>query len=477
MTTGRLVVVSNRVGLPAARGTAAAGGLAVGLQTALKERGGLWFGWSGELVQGDAPAAPTPRLIEQGRVTYALNDLTRAEHKGYYADFANRALWPLFHYRVDLAGFDPHAYQIYREVNERFARALQPLLRPDDLVWVHDYHLIPLGGALRRLGCAQRMGFFLHIPFPAAQVFATLPCHEELGRDLGRYDVAGFHTRTDVHQFVDYMTRELGAEHGAGSDDDHVVRLNGRRLRAVAVPIGVDPREVERLGRSAEAKRQAGALAATLGDRRLVIGVDRLDYSKGIPQRMRAFETLLRDHPAQRRAVTYLQVSAPSREEVPEYRDLRRVIERLAGHINGRFGEFDYVPLRYVNRTYSRKALAGFFALSKVGLITPLRDGLNLVAEEYVVAQDSDDPGVLVLSRFAGAAEVLDGAVVVNPYDIAGVANALDRALTMAPAERRDRHAALLASVRVNDIAAWRRRFLAALEATATDGPPVLAAA
>lgn len=465
---GRLVVVSNRVSVPGPR-KAAAGGLAVGLQAALRERGGLWFGWSGEHAE---EPVEQPRLVEQGKVAFALLDLTREEHRGYYAGFSNRALWPVCHYRIDLASFDPHAYQTYREVNARFAAALRPLLRDDDLVWVHDYHLVPLAGELRRLGCRQRIGFFLHIPFPAAQVFATLPCHQDLGRDLAQYDLVGLHTRTDVEQLTDYLTRELRAK----EEGHDLLACDGRRVQLLASPIGIDLADVEKLTRSAEARRQAKALEASLAGRRLIVGIDRLDYTKGIIERLRAFEQLLRDYGSQRRNVTLMQISAPSREEVPEYQSMRRSIERLVGHINGRFGEHDWVPVRYLNRTYSRRAVMGFCAISKVGLITPLRDGLNLVAEEYVAAQPEADPGVLVLSRFAGAAEYLDGALIVNPYDVAGVAKALDRALTMPLEERQERHRRMLGAVRTYDIVAWRSLFLQALEAVESR-PPRRAAA
>ncbi len=453
---GRLVVVSNRVSVPGARGTAA-GGLAVGLQAALRERGGLWFGWSG--AHSEEPVEQ-PAITERDKVTYALLDLSRDEHRGYYAGFSNRALWPICHYRIDLASFDPQAYTTYRQVNARFAAALKPLLRDDDLVWIHDYHLVPLAGELRRLGCAQRMGFFLHIPFPAAQVFATLPCHQELGRDLAEYDLVGLHTRTDVDQLTDHLTRELHARNEGGD----VIACGKRRTRLLACPIGIDVPEVEKFTRSAEAKRQAKALKESLNDRKLIVGIDRLDYTKGITERLRAFEQLLREDEAHRRAVTLMQVSAPSREEVPEYQTMRRSIERLVGHINGRFGEHDWVPVRYLNRTYSRRTVTGFCSISTVGLVTPLRDGLNLVAEEYVAAQPEADPGVLVLSRFAGAAEYLKGALIVNPYDVAGVAKALDQGLTMPLEERQERHRSMLAAVRTYDIVAWRRRYLEALE-------------
>ena len=260
-------------------------------------------------------------------------------------------------------------------------------------------------------------------------------------------------------------------ESDASAGVSHLATCAGRRVEVLADPIGVDVREVERLAASAEARRQARTFGANLGDRRLVIGADRLDYTKGIPLRLRAFEHLLREQPALRGTVVMLQVSAPSREEVPEYQNLRRSIERLVGHINGRFGDHEWVPVHYVNRTYARRALTGFFALSKAALVTPLRDGLNLVAEEYVVAQPPDDPGVLVLSRFAGAAEFLDGALITNPYDIAGTAEALGRALTMPLEERQERHGRLMAAIRENDIAAWRRRFLDFLDTSRARRP------
>ena len=454
---GRLVVVSNRVSIPKGRG-ASAGGLAIGVQAALRERGGLWFGWSGETA---AEPSRTPRTTEEGRVSYALIDLTPQEKRDYYGGFANRTLWPLLHYRVDLTTYDLGWLETYRAVNRRFAEILSPMLEPDDLVWVQDFHLIPLGAELRRLGHQNRLGFFLHVPFPAAQVYAALPCHAELALDLCVYNVVGFHTPVDVEQFSDYVTRELG---GSARGDGHLV-VGDKQFHAVATPIGIDVEEVQRLRDSAEGRRSGSGLKASAGDRKLIVGVDRLDYSKGIPERLRAYEMLLQDYAAHRREVVCLQISAPSREDVQEYRDLRRGIERLAGHIIGRFSEADWVPLRYVNRTYARRAVVGFFAASRVGLVTPLRDGLNLVAQEYIAAQPSDDPGVLVLSRFAGAAAIMQGALIVNPYDVPGTAAAIDRALTMPEGERRERHAALMEAIRANDVTAWRNRFLGDLEA------------
>jgi trehalose 6-phosphate synthase len=450
----RLVVVSNRVAVPSGR-RAAAGGLAVGLQAALGETGGLWFGWSGRIVE----APGTPELSRVGGVSYAVTDLSAAEHQGYYAGFANRTLWPLFHYRSDLASLERDWWTAYRAVNRRFAEQLAPLLRPDDRIWVQDYHLIPLGHELRRLGIGARLGFFLHIPFPAAQLFVILPWHRQLAQDLCAYDVVGFQTETDVQQFHDYVERELGGSCGQHEE----VRALGRSLRVLASPIGIDVAEMQELAASAEALRQMQRLAVSTRGRPLILGVDRLDYSKGVPERLRGYELLLREHEQHLRHAVFMQISAPSREEVPEYVQLREEVERLAGHINGRYGEADWVPLRYLNRTHSRRVLAGFYRLARVGYVTPLRDGLNLVAAEFVAAQDPDDPGVLVLSRFAGAAEILRGALIVNPHDSHDLAGALHRALSMAVEERRERFRTLLAAIATHDIEAWRRRFLAAL--------------
>jgi trehalose 6-phosphate synthase len=455
--TGRLVVVSNRVAPLSGRQAASAGGLAVGVHAALSESGGLWFGWSGNLVDEPGP----PHLQHSGPITYALADLTQAEHEGYYGAFSNRALWPTFHYRLDLAKFDREAMDIYRQVNRRLAGQLAALLKPGDRIWVHDYHLIPFGRELRRLGVEGRIGFFLHIPFPAPEIYVALPWHHSLAEDLCAYDVVGFQTHEHARQFIDYATDELGAVREEGT----TLRVAERRITVDAFPIGIEVDDVIRMANSVESRRQAQALAASLAGHALVIGVDRLDYSKGVPDRLRAFEVLLREHPDWRGRVTLVQISAPSREDVPEYQDLRRSVERLAGRINGRLGGAEWMPVRYVNRSYTRRSLAGFYRIARVGLVTPLRDGMNLVAGEYVAAQNPNDPGVLVLSRFAGAAEFFEGAVVINPFDVDLTATALHQALSMSLEERRERHARLLESVRSHDALHWRDRFLTALDA------------
>jgi trehalose 6-phosphate synthase len=324
---------------------------------------------------------------------------------------------------------------------------------------VHDYHLIPLGEELREQGIRSRLGFFLHVPFPSAEVYVALPWHERLLESLSRYDLVGLQTSNDLRNFHDYLYRE-----GIGyALSDGLVHAFGRTLRVQDFPIGIDTEDFSRMATSAEAVRASQRLSRSLLGRKLIIGVDRLDYTKGITERLRAYETLLQNYPRQRGQVTFVQISAPSREEVPEYLEMRRQVEAASGRINGRFSEYDWMPLRYLNRGFTRRTLAGFFRMSRIGLVTPLRDGMNLVAKEYVAAQSEKDPGVLVLSRFAGAADELDGAVIVNPYDIEAVADAMHLGLIMPLDERQDRWRRLFAQIRERDIVYWRRAFVDAL--------------
>lgn len=435
-----------------------AGGLAVGVHAALRETGGVWFGWS-----GDTPAEPAdePRVFRTGKVTYGLIDIKDTDFEAFYGGFSNRTLWPLFHHRIDLTSFEHQWYATYRRVNRRFAELLLPLLEDDDVIWIHDYQLIPMAAELRRMGVKGRIGFFLHIPFPAPDIYVTLPWHRQLAVDLCAHDVVGFQTGGDLRQFQLYLESEVGGRIGA----DGAIAAFGRELKAGAYPIGIDVDDVISMARSPEAKRQADRVKATLpGGRKLMIGVDRLDYTKGILERLRAFEKMLQDYPSQRRGVVMLQISAPSREDVPEYLDMRQQVELMTGHLNGAYSESDWVPLRYINRSFSRRALTGFFRMSALCLVTPLRDGMNLVAEEFVAAQDEADPGVLVLSRFAGCAGIIDGALIVNPYDTHHMADTLHAGLEMPIEERRERWQRMMRTVRRHDIDAWRDRFLADLK-------------
>ncbi|MDE1173058.1 MAG: alpha,alpha-trehalose-phosphate synthase (UDP-forming) [Parvibaculaceae bacterium] len=452
--TGRLVVVSNRVG--PVKDVGRAGGLAVALVDALKSRDGIWYGWSGKIDE----ASGTKLTLEgAGNLTLCTLDLTEKEYDDYYNGFANRCLWPLFHYRIDLTAFDRQYYDGYLRVNNKFARGLNPLLRPEDLIWVHDYHFLAFAHELRSLGAQQRMGFFLHIPFPSREVLATLPNHDALVRALFAYDVVGFQTQSDCDRFTDYVIHEA-----EGSVLGDRIRAYGRTIEARAFPIGIDALAFAGMAKDdGEAKRQDLKMRKMLGERAQIIGVDRLDYTKGLPERFLAFERLLEDYGDLRGKVTLLQIAPVSRAEVEEYKDIRAQLEGMTGHINGRFSEYDWTPLRYLNRPFSRRSLAGLYRASKVGLVTPLRDGMNLVAKEYVAAQDDEAPGVLVLSRFAGAARQMREALIVNPYDIKGVADALKRALDMPLEERKERHASLKQGLIREDAAHWRDDFLQAL--------------
>jgi len=456
--TGRLVVVSNRVG--PVDDTTRAGGLAVALLDTLRATGGLWFGWSGKV---DERPLGVPTLERHRGITVATLDLTPAEHAHYYNGYANGSLWPLFHSSLERARFRRVDRDAYCGVNRRFACALEPLLEDDDLVWVHDYHLLPLGEELRALGCEQPLGFFLHIPFPAPEVLRALPEHDRLLRGLFAYDVVGFQSERDRRCFVAYVLDELGGN-VEGADTVHAF---GRAITCRVFPIGIDTGAFHRAATSPEAAAQAEIMAKALHDRLAIVGVDRLDYTKGLPQRFEAFARFLADYPAQRGRASFVQIAPTSRGEVEQYARLREELERLSGAINGAYAELDWTPLRYINRGYSRVALAGIYRLARVGLVTPLRDGMNLVAKEFVAAQSEDDPGVLVLSRFAGAAEHADGALLVNPYDIKGVADAIQTALDMPHEERRERWRRLHAAFGAYDVGRWRNDFVATLAAYA----------
>ncbi|MCB1521773.1 MAG: trehalose-6-phosphate synthase [Hyphomicrobiaceae bacterium] len=451
----RLIVVSNRVA--DLTKSVQSGGLAVALADALREHRGIWFGWDGTVVSDAAPIGIN--LTQQHHVRTATVPLTQRDYDEYYVGFSNNVLWPSFHYRLDLGIIDAKSIDGYRRVNQRFAKALSALLEPDDVIWVHDYHLIPLAAELRALGMRQNIGFFLHIPFPPPDIFLAVPEPEWLARAMFSYDVIGFQTRTDTANFRRYMIEHNGAtEIGA-----HQIAAFGRTTTVRDFPIGIDVDAFHEMAHTPKAVEQIERLNRRSMVSSQIVGVDRLDYSKGLPDRLRAFRLLLELYPENRKAVTLMQISPPTREDVAAYSEIRKELEGLSGAINGEFGDFDWTPVRYIHRAVPRDTLAALFRGSQVGLVTPLRDGMNLVAKEYVAAQDADDPGVLVLSRFAGAAEDLEEAILVNPYDNQEVAQSLQRALTMRQGERRERHKALIARVRQHDVRNWRETFLEAL--------------
>ncbi len=449
----RLVVVSNRVAPVKQPRAGSQGGLAVGILAALRDRGGIWFGWNGDISEQGGRKTD---IVKAGNLTYATIALNQANYDEYYFGFANRSLWPLFHYRMDLSDFNRRDYEGYRRTNRLLASRLRPLLEPEDLVWVHDYHLIPMAEELRNAGCEQRLGFFLHIPWPAVQVMLALPQHRHIVRSMCTYDVVGFQTESDRKAFCSYILEEAGGMVG----DNGLVRAFGRTVKTGVFPIGIDTENVTRFAAAAVDSRTTQRLKSSLGGRDLLIGVDRLDYSKGLIQRLEAFEHLLETYPEHRGNTVMLQIAPPSRSDVPEYQQIQRELEAVAGRVNGRYAEFDWVPTRYLNKGFNRRTLCGFFRTSSVGFVTPLRDGMNLVAKEYVAAQDPKDPGVLVLSRFAGAANELPEALIVNPFDTEGVAEALQRALMMSLEERRERWQVMFDRICQHDITEWREAFL-----------------
>jgi trehalose 6-phosphate synthase len=460
----RLVVVSNRVSVPSGDGAKRAGGLEVALRPTLQHNGGVWLGWSGKVA---APDQRETRSVKYKNVEFVVTDLANEDYQEYYNGFANRVLWPILHYRLDLAEFARRDLSGYFRVNNHFAAELEKIITEDDLIWIHDYHLIPIASALRRRGHANRIGFFLHVPFPPPEILTSLPNHEQLIPLLLDNDVVGFQTDSDAGNFVRYLisecnpTREMRVFETAGRLI--TFNVNGHQTKIGSFPVGIEPRAFERLARRHVRSPLVKDLVASLGDRALMIGVDRLDYSKGLLQRLDGFDLFLANHPDWIGKVTYLQIAPKNRSGIPEYADLEQAASTAAGRINGKYGEVSWTPIRYVNRVYSRSVLAGLYRTARVGLVTPLRDGMNLVAKEYVAAQDPDDPGVLILSRFTGAAIDMRRALLVNPYDAESVANAIAQALAMPLEERRARHKALLAGVTDYDVARWQREFLTAL--------------
>jgi trehalose 6-phosphate synthase len=454
----RLIVISNRVAAPKPQGEGGAqGGLAVALSAALREYQGLWFGWSGKITEsftGDIDFA-----CHDG-VSSATIDLEEQDVDEYYNGYANRTLWPLFHYRIDLAEYDRSFGAGYERVNERFAGTVAPLIEADDLVWVHDYHLIPLGAQLRERGLRNRIGFFLHIPWPPARLLTSLPAHERLVLSLLAYDVIGFQTAEWLESFTNYVERELGGH----VDADGTVHVGDRSVHAAAYPIGIDYQEFRAAAGSEEAREACARLTESAAGRHTIIGVDRLDYSKGLAERFEGYRRFLEDNEACIGRLFLLQIAPPSRGEVHTYEAIRESLDELSGRINGEFAEVDWVPIRYVNQGYGREDLAGFYRAAKIGLVTPLRDGMNLVAKEYVAAQDPDDPGILILSRFAGAALQLKDALLVNPYSKEDISDAIRKAIAMPKEERIRRWRAMNAVVEREDVVWWRRNFVEALE-------------
>ena len=457
-----LVVVSNRV----ARGKTnepMTGGLAAALLPVVENSGAIWVGSSGRVRDG-SQKEPFAEVEALGAGALAMLDLPAAHYGGYYEGFANSALWPALHSRTDLITATQEDYRSYREVNAFMARALLRFQKPDTAFWIQDYHFLALGAELRRLGVTRPVGFFLHTPWPARTIIEGVPHHRELIEAMLACNLIGFQTQNDCENFLSYIELNLGLV-----VEDGIVASRFGKTRVAVFPIGIDPEKFARQAAKAVSHPDVSRLRRSLNGEKLAIGVDRLDYSKGLVNRINAFDRMWTSHPALRRTVSLLQIATPSRGSIEAYGNLQGELAKLVSDVNGRHGEVDWTPIRYLNKGFSQTVLAGLYRTAQVGVVTPLHDGMNLVAKEYVAAQNPDDPGVLVLSKFAGAANELDTALLVNPHDIDGMARTIATALAMPLAERRMRWEAMMQKLRSHTIQRWFAEFVDALQGTQSD--------
>src|ERR1700744_3198033 len=457
-----LVVVSNRV----ARGKAhepMTGGLAAALLPVVENSGAIWVGSSGRVRDGHQKE-PFAEVEALGAGALAMLDLPAAHYGGYYEGFANSALWPALHSRSDLIRVTQGDYRSYREVNAFMARALLRFNKEDTAFWVQDYHFLALGAELRDLGITGPIGFFLHTPWPAHSVIEGVPHHRELIEAMLGYDLIGFQTEDDRDNFLGYVKNNLELH----VHDEVVIPPTGP-TRAAVSPIGIDADKFAVAAAKAVTHPDVSRLRRSLNGERLAIGVDRLGYSKGLINRISAFDQMWAMHPNLARSVSLLQIATPSRGTIEAYGKLQSDVARLVSEVNGRHGEVDWTPIRYLNKGFGQAVLAGLYRTAQVGVVTPLHDGMNLVAKEYVAAQNPADPGVLVLSKFAGAANELDTALLVNPHDIDGMARTIATALSMPLTERRMRYEAMMKKLRGHSIQQWFAYFIEALGQSPAD--------
>ncbi|WP_049720950.1 alpha,alpha-trehalose-phosphate synthase (UDP-forming) [Gilvimarinus polysaccharolyticus] len=452
----RLIVVSNRVAKSDATSKGSEGGLAVGVMAAMEKDGGIWFGWSGKIDNRNEE----PKTETRGNIEYVTINLRQSEYNQYYKGYANSVLWPLFHQRPELMRYRDIDLSGYLQANQKFADELLKIIQPGDTIWVHDYHLIPLGKMLREAGIKNPIGFFLHTPFPSLDLLRTVPGYTKTLKDLMRYDLVGFQTEGDHMGFC------MGIAQGLGGEilKNDKLRLGSLHCTSRVYPISVETSVLNGAAHAGMHTDEYRRLHSSLGDRSLIIGVDRLDYSKGLVQRCQAYDKLLGQNQEFIRNVVYLQISPTSRGDVQAYGDLAKRIDSEVGHIIGTYADFDWMPMRYLNRGFRRRTILAMYNLARVGLVTPLKDGMNLVAKEYVAAQNPEDPGVLVLSELAGAADELDSAVIINPYDVCATTGALAQALKMPLNERIDRWRKMMDVLENHDIHAWQSKFLGDLQ-------------
>ncbi len=458
----RVVMVSNRLPAQPEEDTESrvkpVGGLATAIFSLLENAGEpcLWFGWSGKTAPSKERVL---RRWSYGPIEFASIDFSQTELDAFYHGFCNRVLWPLFHCFQDRVKLSLSEFNVYLRVNQRFAQELAMLLSDQDIIWVHDYHLLPLGSYLRQQGFVGPIGFFLHIPFPPVEFWQILPSSEELLMMMLAYDLVGFQTSAHRDNYLTTTERLLGASW----DNEWMVLEDFQQMSGVYA-IGIDPQKFQRDAQVSSRKRIS--LKKMIGEKKLILGVDRLDYTKGIDARIKGFHRFLKLYPQWRGKVSMIQIAPPSRTHIPEYLSAKKNIDSLVGEVNGEFAEYDWTPVQFLYRSYGHTRLARFYREAEVCLVTPFRDGMNLVAKEYIASQDLSNPGVLVLSRFAGASEELKEAVIVNPFSEEDIARGIFRALTMPAPEKKERFQKLWKKVWENNIYNWGQRFIEDLTAS-----------
>lgn len=480
---GRLVIVSNRLPIVVSKvdgqlqATSGSGGLVTALAPVLKNRGGLWVGWPG-IVDGQDQEMMVDLLKKENRSTgFFLHPifLTEEEVKFYYEGFSNEIIWPLFHDLPSECHFDPRFWNAVQAVNEKFAQEIANKLQPNDFIWIHDYHLIFVGQELRKRNVQEKIGYFLHIPFPSPDVFLKLPWRFQVLRALLEYDLIGFQTLRDQRNFIQCVKKLLPDVNTAHQKHIQLCKTPSRIVRVGAFPISIDYQEFSQAAAGSAVINQAWLDLERLKGQKMIFSCDRLDISKGIPYRLEAIRYLLKKHPELCGKVTFLQIVIPSRTEIPEYQNLKNEIDRLVGEINSQFTTTGWVPIHYFFRSISRKELLSFYRISEAALITPVKDGMNLVAKEYV-ASNVDENGVLILSEFAGAAVQFQyDALLINPYDVEGVADTIYTALTLPPAECQRRMHKMRRSVQRSDVFCWVHAFLRAAIAKELYDFPIIA--
>ena len=466
----RLIVVSNR--LPFALDsigedlwtiTPATGGLVSAIEPVLRERGGTWIGWPGTV--GEIPPKPLAKATRNAGYKIVPVALSEIERDEFYYGYSNQVIWPLFHDLQNFCNFEPAYWQAYKEVNKRYADAIARCAQPDDFIWVHDYHLMYVAQVLRDQSVSQKLSgltFFLHIPFPPYDIFSKLPQQQRLLRALLQFDLLGFQTRRDVRNFIQCVRRVILDAKIVPRRELQLIRFEKREIRVGHFPIGIDFALFENGAASDAVAQRSRQLRATFPDCQLILGSDRLDYSKGIPERLRAFRTALEFHPELHGRVVLIQIVVPSRVQIPRYHEFKRRIDRLVGDINGRFSTRTWLPVQYHFRSLDRDNLLAHYRACDIAFITPLKDGMNLVAKEYCACRIDND-GALILSQFAGAAEQLKpDALLVNPYDVEQMADTILQAFRMSQAERSARMKRMRRVVRNENVFWWVDSFLKA---------------